>query len=210
MNILEAKNAAVIYDKHAVGMTGINFTAEGGKITAICGEEGVGKTTLLYAIARIVDLTEGSIEFCGEDIREKSVREMNAFLLSDAVKYTGGWTGKKCISRGLIIRGEKKEEAAKIASKSAELLGLNDLLDKKIKAMSEDEKLFTALCAALARKVGIILVDMAYLSAEMFSMLKKVTVILNAITLIASEANPFPYEADECVVLDAPAIDECE
>ena len=122
MNIIEVKNAAVIYDKHAVGMTGINFTAEGGKITAICGEEGVGKTTLLYAIARIVDLTEGSIEFCGEDIREKSVREMNAFLLSDAVKYPGGWTGKKCISRGLIIRGEKKKRLQKLLLKAPNCL----------------------------------------------------------------------------------------
>jgi urea transport system ATP-binding protein len=49
-------------------LRGISFEAAPGKVTAILGRNGVGKTTLLKAIMGLVPVTSGRITFGGEDI----------------------------------------------------------------------------------------------------------------------------------------------
>ena len=49
-------------------LRGISFEAAPGKVTAILGRNGVGKTTLLKAIMGLVPVTSGRIAFGGEDI----------------------------------------------------------------------------------------------------------------------------------------------
>ncbi len=51
----------------------ISFTAEPGKITAIVGSTGSGKSTLLNLIPRFIDVTGGSIQLDGVDVREQSL-----------------------------------------------------------------------------------------------------------------------------------------
>ncbi len=54
-------------------LSGISFTAEPGKITAIVGSTGSGKSTLLNLIPRFIDVTEGSIQLDGLDVRQQSL-----------------------------------------------------------------------------------------------------------------------------------------
>ena len=54
-------------------LSGISFTAEPGKITAIVGSTGSGKSTLLNLIPRFIDVSSGAIKLDGLDIREQSL-----------------------------------------------------------------------------------------------------------------------------------------
>lgn len=54
-------------------LSGISFTAEPGKVTAIVGSTGSGKSTLLNLIPRFIDVTGGAIKLDGLDIREQSL-----------------------------------------------------------------------------------------------------------------------------------------
>ena len=54
-------------------LSGISFTAEPGKVTAIVGSTGSGKSTLLNLIPRFVDVSSGVIKLDGLDIREQSL-----------------------------------------------------------------------------------------------------------------------------------------
>jgi ATP-binding cassette subfamily B protein len=58
----------------------ITFKAAPGKMTAIIGSTGCGKTTLLNLIPRLTDVTEGSVKFDGTDIRELRVSELDAAI----------------------------------------------------------------------------------------------------------------------------------
>jgi ATP-binding cassette subfamily B multidrug efflux pump len=51
-------------------LDGISFTSLAGQTTAIVGSTGAGKTTLVNLVARLVDVTEGSVQVDGVDIRE--------------------------------------------------------------------------------------------------------------------------------------------
>jgi urea transport system ATP-binding protein len=49
-------------------LRGLSFEARPGKVTAVLGRNGVGKTTLLKAIMGLVPVTSGKVRFFGEDL----------------------------------------------------------------------------------------------------------------------------------------------
>jgi phospholipid/cholesterol/gamma-HCH transport system ATP-binding protein len=65
-------------------MQGINLQIPRGKITAIMGPSGTGKTTLLKLMTRQERPSQGEVKFCGE-----SVNRMNAKTLLSMRKKTG-------------------------------------------------------------------------------------------------------------------------
>jgi oligopeptide/dipeptide ABC transporter ATP-binding protein len=61
----------VLFDRtvgHVHAVSDVSLTLAEGETVGIVGESGCGKTTLARAIARLVDATEGTIRFRGEDI----------------------------------------------------------------------------------------------------------------------------------------------
>ena len=46
----------------------VSFTAEAGKVTAVLGRNGVGKSTLLKSLMGLLPARGGSIEFAGCDL----------------------------------------------------------------------------------------------------------------------------------------------
>ncbi len=76
MKSLRIKNLKKKF-KDTVAINNINLEVEQGKITGIIGRSGSGKSTLLRMINRLIEPTEGSIEFNGiiiTDIRGKALR----------------------------------------------------------------------------------------------------------------------------------------
>ena len=76
MKPLKIKNLKKKF-KDTVAINNINLEIEQGKITGIIGRSGSGKSTLLRMINRLIEPTEGSIEFNNiiiTDIRGKALR----------------------------------------------------------------------------------------------------------------------------------------
>ena len=55
-------------------LDGISFTSLAGQTTAVIGSTGAGKTTLVNLVARLVDVTSGSVSVDGVDIRDMRAR----------------------------------------------------------------------------------------------------------------------------------------
>ena len=71
MKSLRIKNLKKRF-KNTIAVNGINIEIDEGKIIGIIGRSGAGKSTLLRMINRLVDPTEGSIEF--DDIKVSSIK----------------------------------------------------------------------------------------------------------------------------------------
>ena len=71
MKSLRIKNLKKKF-KNTIAVNGINIEIDEGKIIGIIGRSGAGKSTLLKMINRLIDPTEGTIEF--DDIKVSSIK----------------------------------------------------------------------------------------------------------------------------------------
>ena len=73
--MLEIKNVHAGYGKLKI-LRGINLSVAKGKIIALLGGNGTGKSTLLKTISGLLPLMEGSIEFDGQILDKKKPHEI--------------------------------------------------------------------------------------------------------------------------------------
>lgn len=98
-------------------LTGIDFEVYAGETVAFVGPSGAGKTTISALIPRFYDVTEGSINIDGIDIRDmtkESLRSQIGVVQQDVFLFTG--TLRENIAYGnLEASDEEIERAAKRA-----------------------------------------------------------------------------------------------
>ncbi len=90
---IEFKNVSFKYNEAKENVINdVSFTAEPGKVTAIIGSTGSGKSTLVKLIPRLYDVTDGEILLDGvniKDIPQKELRDKIAFAQQDASLFSG-------------------------------------------------------------------------------------------------------------------------
>ena len=77
---ISVKNASVEYDAGNPVISDLSLDFQPGKMTAIVGRSGVGKTTLTHLILRFYDPTSGSVEIDGHDLRSVKLSSLRRHL----------------------------------------------------------------------------------------------------------------------------------
>ncbi|MEM7731290.1 MAG: ABC transporter ATP-binding protein [Pseudomonadota bacterium] len=72
------KDVSYAYSADQPLFDGLNMTFKGGKVSAIVGATGSGKTTILSLLSRLYDVTGGQITFGGQSIDRLQVRTLRA------------------------------------------------------------------------------------------------------------------------------------
>ena len=70
------KEASFAYDARSATLQGVDIDAPPGKVTAILGAPGSGKSTIVNLIPRFYDVTGGQVTIDGEDIREFTLESL--------------------------------------------------------------------------------------------------------------------------------------
>ena len=79
-------------DAEAPSLVDVSFTANPGKVTAIIGSTGSGKSSLINLIPRLYDVTSGEVRIDGNDIRKyatKDLRQKIGFVPQQALLFKG-------------------------------------------------------------------------------------------------------------------------
>ena len=164
MSILQAKNVHYIYQSkyqkvHAV--KGINFTFEEGKLYAIVGKSGCGKTTFLSMLAGLDLPTEGEIVYDGKSTAERNRDKYRLWAISlicQSYNLFPLLTVEENVLYPMLLR--KAENAKKIAEEKLRAVGLDESYFKRLPAMlSGGEQQRVAIARALASEAKIILAD---------------------------------------------------
>ena len=189
----------------------VNFTASPGKVTAIVGSTGSGKSTIVKLIERFADVTEGSITIDGIDIRNLSLHALRSqlgyvpqksFLFSGTVKSNVGYAG-----------GDTDDDRVKSAAEIAQASFVDDMegaFDAEISQggtnVSGGQRQRLAIARALATDAR------AYLFDDSFSALDYETdaALRRALTeklggktqIIVAQRISTVLHADQIVVLD--------
>jgi|TARA_R100000935_G_scaffold6374_1_gene13938 ATP-binding cassette subfamily B protein len=142
----------------------INMTFEGGKVTAIVGATGSGKTSVLSLIARLYDVAEGVVTIGGEPVnklRINKLRQSFSVVAQDIVIFNSSiWEN---------IRYVRPEASDEEIWRAAELVSIDQLirdrgdapLGPKGSQLSGGQKQRIAIARAFLRSAPILLLDEA-------------------------------------------------
>ena len=124
--IVEFENVTFHYPgAKEAALEDISFTAKPGKVTAIIGSTGSGKTTILNLIMRFYDVTRGSVKIDGIDVRQIPLKELRAMI--------GYAPQKASIFSGTIasnIKFGRDEISDEDISRAAEIAQVNEFAQK--------------------------------------------------------------------------------
>lgn len=120
----------------------VSISAPKGKMIAVVGPTGSGKTTIMNLINRFYDVDAGSISFDGTDIREldlDSLRSRVGIVLQDSVLFSG--TIRDNIRFGVPDASQEMVEAAAKATHIHEYI--ESLPDKYDTLINDDQSVFS-------------------------------------------------------------------
>jgi ABC-2 type transport system ATP-binding protein len=128
-------------------------------ITSLVGPNGSGKTTLMNLLAGLIFPDRGAITVRGLSPRDP---EQLMRITGYATQYDAaprGSTGFDFISTGLLIAGFNRQEAANLAWKALERVGMTDAAQRKIAAYSKGMRQRVRLAQALAHDPEVLVLD---------------------------------------------------
>jgi ATP-binding cassette, subfamily B, bacterial len=115
---IEFKNVSFGYTADRLILKDVNLKIEPGQVAAFVGPTGAGKTTIISLIPRFYEMTSGSIEIDGEDVRSfklKSLRRQLGFVLQETLLFRAPIWQNIAYGRPTATR-EEIVQAAKLAN----------------------------------------------------------------------------------------------
>ena len=141
----------------------LNLNFDAGKVYALIGNSGCGKTTLLNMVAKLEPYDQGSIQYKGKDLRK--IKPTNYFRNELGYLFQNfGLIDNKTVSENLDLGliGHKLDKQKKIETKEEVLdrVGLSYIqLDQKVYELSGGEAQRVALAKIILKDPPLILAD---------------------------------------------------
>lgn len=152
-------------DQHEI-LHDISFTVEPGKTIGIMGTTGAGKSSLIYLLQRLYDVTDGAVYLDGIDIRKLSLKQLRSsmsfvmqdvFLFSDTILENVKLGKKNSLSLRAVQKASRNAQASgfieKMSSRYDTVIGERGI------GLSGGQKQRITIARALARKAPILVLD---------------------------------------------------
>lgn len=158
MAIVVCRNLTKFYgDGRAVN--GINLEVREGEFLVIVGPSGCGKTTTLRMIAGLETVSSGDILIDGEVVNRVEPRHRDiAMVFQNYALYPHKIVFDN-IAYPLQLRRVPKTEIQRRVRETAKMLGIEHLLQRKIRQLSGGERQRVALGRAIVRQPRLFLMD---------------------------------------------------
>jgi ATP-binding cassette subfamily B protein len=201
-----------------VVLNGLTFTAKSGTMTALVGPSGAGKTTISALVPRLYDVTAGSIEVGGFDIREltmKSLRENIGVVMQDAHLFhdTIGENLRYAKPGATEAEMQAACEAAQIWSLVSSLPnGFDTMVGERGHRLSGGEKQRLAIARLLLKSPQVVILDeaTAHLDSENEALVHAAlsAALKGRTSLVIAHRLSTVREADQILVLEKGLIVE--
>ena len=163
MSILSLINIGFSYNKKDKVLQGLNYNFEKGKVYAIVGRSGAGKTTMLSLLSGLSTPSEGSILFEGKDIRKidrYKYRSRYVGVIFQQYNLLPHLTAVENIELSMRASGKGIHHKRKLAVELLNKVKLDDSLAKRrILKLSGGEQQRVAIARSLSYDPDILLAD---------------------------------------------------
>lgn len=211
--VLEFKNVSFRYPGAEEDVLHhISFKAEPGKVTAMIGSTGAGKSTLVNLIPRFYDVTEGEITLDGVDIRELALHELReeiGFVPQKGVLFSG--TIASNLRFGKVSATDEEIKAAAEIAQAADFIaekeeGFDSYIAQGGSNVSGGQKQRLAIARAIAKNPKVFVFDDSFSALDMKTdaKLRKALAdrVKNATEIVVAQRISTILHADQILVLD--------
>lgn len=156
---LEIKGVSKIYPSGELALYKNSLQLSDSEFIAVVGGEKCGKTTLLRLIAGLDDVTEGEILIGGKDVTNEDSKDRDVTMIFQGNTLYPSLSVFENIAYGLRIRKTSGNVVEQRVKAAAELLGLTDVLYRKPKALTTEQKQRAVFARAIVREPKLYLLD---------------------------------------------------
>ncbi|MDT0109987.1 ABC transporter ATP-binding protein [Listeria booriae] len=164
MNKLQTDNLQIAYDKRVI-VDALNIEIPKGKITALVGANGSGKSTILKTMSRLMKPSKGGVFLDGKAIHRQSTKEIakqlailpqnptapEGLTVTELVSY-----GRSPHQSGLKAMSQKDRD---MISWAIRVTSLGDFADRSIDSLSGGQRQRAWIAMALAQETDILFLD---------------------------------------------------
>lgn len=209
---VEFRNVTFAYENAETPvLSDISFTAEKGKVTAIIGGTGSGKSSLIAMVPRFFDVTGGQVLFDGTDVRnytQKDLRSRIGFVPQKACLFSGSVEDN--LRFGDENATEEQMRKALDISCSSEFVdklsdGMQSFISQNANNLSGGQKQRLSIARALTRKAEVYIFDDSFSALDFATdaaVRANIRKNIDATIIIVAQRIGTILDADKIVVLD--------
>jgi lactose/L-arabinose transport system ATP-binding protein len=148
---------------------GADLEIEDGEFVVFVGPSGCGKSTLLRMIAGLEDVSGGEIAIAGTVVNDVEPSERHIAMVFQSYALYPHMTVRKNLSFGLTMNGNPKADTERRVAHAAEILQINELMDRRPGQLSGGQRQRVAIGRAIVREPQVFLFDepLSNLDAEL-------------------------------------------
>ncbi|MCS3743487.1 ABC transporter ATP-binding protein [Rhizobium sp. BK661] len=148
---------------------GANLEVKDGEFVVFVGPSGCGKSTLLRMIAGLEDISAGEINIGGKVVNDVEPADRGIAMVFQSYALYPHMTVEENLSFGLRMNGNPKADTEKRVKHAANILQINELMQRRPKQLSGGQRQRVAIGRAIVREPQVFLFDepLSNLDAEL-------------------------------------------
>lgn len=153
------KNVSKVFQGGVVAVNDASIEVADREFVVLVGPSGCGKSTFLRMIAGLEDATSGEIYIDGRMVNDVAPKDRDIAMVFQNYALYPHMSVFENMAFGLKLRKYAKEEIRERVNDAAQILGIENLLDRKPKALSGGQRQRVAVGRAIVRKPKVFLFD---------------------------------------------------